>query len=368
MKKTILLTTLVITQTILASTLTIYNSNIAYVSETRDLYIKKDTSKIVYDEIPSNIIQDSVDVDFPNSIDLYEQTYDKKDLSLIYKVDTKKDIDTKVKLNYLTSGISFKNDYILNITKDGAKLKAFSSIKNYSGKDFKDVDVSLVAGDINRASNRYPVLYKSVGTSRDNDVKRVATNGYHIYDISYKLDINNDEEKRVKLFDIANLVIENEYVANLNNPLYLYGERSSAVSRHIRFNTSDKIFPKGVVRVYDTSEDKSLFLGEDTIANSTLNTDVDIKVGKDFDTKVVQSVVSREDTKTHLVSEIKYSVQNHSLTPKTITLEIPFDKTRSSVVYSKIEYNLTKANILRFVVNVDASSKKDFTVKFESKR
>ena len=52
MKKTILLTTLVITQTILASTVTIYSSNIAYISETRDLYIKKDTSKVVYDDIP----------------------------------------------------------------------------------------------------------------------------------------------------------------------------------------------------------------------------------------------------------------------------------------------------------------------------
>lgn len=428
MKKTILFSTLVITQTILASTLTIYNSNLAHVSETRDLNVQTQTTKVEYKNIPSKIIQESVKIDFPNSVTLYSQTYtsnlptingiankfigkkvrynkqyvtllsvnsdtavikrksnrisivDIKNIefdflpenfalepTLIYRIRSEEEIDdAQINLNYLTNGISFHNDYILDITQDQAKLTAWANINNNSGKDFKNADIKLVAGELNRVSNSRPILYRS-NSLKNSTVTEKATNSYHTYDIKQQVDLYNNEEKRIKLFDITNLKIKNEYSALLNNPLYLFGDRSVPVSRDIKFKLSDKILPTGIVRVYSKSDNQTLFIGEDKVINNPKDTEVSLKVTKEFDTKVIQKVISRDDTKSSLTATIEYNISNHSDKTKEVILKIPFNKKTSSKINSDIPYRYADGKIL-FDITVEPNTDKEFQVSFSNKR
>jgi hypothetical protein len=433
MKKTIILSSLVITQAILASTLNIYSSNLTYVNETRDLNIDAQTNEFSYNNIPNSIISESADIDLPSSVTLYTQTYKNNQLStqklaksfinksvkynkqyvtllsvdgdnatiqrqskrisivdlddiefefvpknltltpkITYKIKTDTTINTKIELNYLTKGISFHNDYTLYLYKDDAKLKAWANISNHSGKDFYAADITLVAGEIHkRYRSNYPVVYKSNTVSDSAPIKEIEptpTNGYYTYDLPYKIDLLNNEQTKVKLFDVDNLKIQNSYETRLSNPLYLFGERSSGVSRFIKFKLLDKIIPSGTIRVYSKEDKKTIFLGEDRVGNKAKDTEVSIKVGKDFDTKVTQNVVSREDTKISLSSTIKYTLRNSSNEKKMITLFVPFRQTTSSKIDSDIDYTKKNNDTLVFQVEVDPSSSKSFNVSYLSKR
>ncbi|HFB54049.1 MAG TPA: hypothetical protein ENJ67_04885, partial [Sulfurimonas autotrophica] len=81
MKRIILLSGFVLTQTIFATTLTIYNSNIALVQESQEFEIKKTDKELEYNAIPTTLINDSVDIEFPQAVTLYSQIYRRKNLT-----------------------------------------------------------------------------------------------------------------------------------------------------------------------------------------------------------------------------------------------------------------------------------------------
>jgi len=432
MKKIFLLSTLVLTQTIFATTLTIYNSNIALVHESHEFTIQKQDEHFVYNNLPNTIIDDSVNINFPSSVTLYSQVYKRKTLTLTdlakhfigkelqlkndttvklitlngntpivqskdgkvflskiseivfpylpnnletqnaldFQIKAKENLTTNIDISYLARNISFTSDYILNINKNKASFQGWIDITNNSGKDFKNTKVNLIAGDINRAyTYNAPVAYKSmVAATQDSPIAHKAIAGYHKYTLPFTVNLNAFEKRRVKLLEYKNITIKNHYLAKMSNPIYLMGERSSSVSREITLKRLDKALPGGKVRIYTKDDNEVLLLGEQSLRNTPKNTPLTLRVGKDFDTKVIQKVLSRTDTNKRFNVTIEYIVTNHSDEDKTITIEIPFYKRTDSKVISKEQYHYENANLLLFKIFVKANSHKSFKAKFISKR
>jgi len=432
MKRIFLLSTLVLTQTIFATTLTIYNSNIALVHESHEYEISKNEDNFVYEEIPTTLINNSVNIEFPPSVTLYSQVYKRKSLtqhdlatnflnkeiglnnnsnvkllsisgnnavvqnaegkvfitkisdivfpylpkklqannSLDFHIKASKSIKANVDISYLAKNINFSNDYILTIKENRADLQGWIDITNNSGKDFKNTTVNLIAGDINRVRNyREPIAYRSmVAADNTAPIAHKAIAGYHKYTLPFKIDLNAFEKRRVKLLEYKKIAIINNYTATMNNPLYLMGERSSSVHRELSIKGLDKELPTGNVRIYTKDEGELLLLGEQNIQNTPKKTPVTFQVGKDFDTKVIQTVISRKDTNKRFNVTIEYKLINHSNEDKLITIEIPFNKRSDSKIISKLKHNFTKGNYVTFTQLVKAGSKESFNVKFISKR
>ena len=431
MKRIFLLSTFVLTQTIFATTLTIYNSNIALVHESHEFEITQKEDTFVYDNIPNTIINNSVNIDFPPSVTLYSQLYKRKNLtqhdlakafigkevelknasnikllsisgnnavvknlegkifttqisdivfpylpknlqannSLEFQIKATKNLKTNIDISYLAKNISFSSDYVLNIDKSSADLQAWINITNNSGKDFKNATVNLIAGDINRAySQREPIAYKSMIAADKSSITHKAVAGYHKYTLPFQVDLNAYEKRRVKLLEYKNIAINNNYVAKMNNPLYLMGERTSGVSREVDIKGLSRELPSGTVRIYTKDGKELLLLGEQNIHNTPKNSPIRLKVGKDFNTKVTQRVLSRKDTNIRFNVNVEYLLTNHSDEDKIITLEIPFNKKSDSKVISKEKYSFTKTNLLTFHIKVKANSTYTFKAKFISKR
>jgi hypothetical protein len=81
------------------NSLVIYNSGVALVHEKRELSIKKDESKIIYEDVASSIDTDSVNIILPKSIELFSQQYrfDKLTKNKLLNAYIGKDIEVKVK-------------------------------------------------------------------------------------------------------------------------------------------------------------------------------------------------------------------------------------------------------------------------------
>jgi len=333
---------------IISGTLLSYTNNTAILRTINYKIISVKTSGIQFSAIPDTLITKP---------------------SLVWNVKVKEDTQTQMKLDYLISNINFKSDYILNVDTNSSTLSGWITINNRSGKSFNETELSLLAGDINRAHNNQPHLYKSARMSEGvRVVKEQSFEGYHFYTIPFKVTLANNEKTQIKFLDKNNLSVKRAYSAQMGNPLYLRGEREVSVSQAFLLDGLDMPLPSGTIRVYSQLDKKTILLGENSIKHTASNTPLNLKVGKNFDLKVKESVILRNDTKSNFNVDVLYSIKNSSEDNKTVNIVVPFNRQESSKITTDMKYNFTKANLVNFSLEVPASSSKKFKVKYESKK
>ena len=209
MKKIIFL---IFTASLFSKSITIYNNNLAYISVNKEYNLSKGLQEIKFSNLPDSLIADSLFAEFNSSdANIISQSFyknsfnfssilkanlnkelefftkDKKRLSgklisinpniiksinryyivasndiifskipnianskayIKWQVAAKKDIKNTLNIDYLINGISWKANYVIKLKKDSLILKAWADINNQSGKEFKDINCSLVAGDL----------------------------------------------------------------------------------------------------------------------------------------------------------------------------------------------------------------------------
>jgi len=276
-----------------------------------------------------------------------------------------------MKLDYLINNITFESNYILNIDKNSCKLKGWITINNRSGKAFKETKLSLLAGGINRAKRDRPTLYRAKAMSVMSDTAQVshkAYEGYHFYTIPFKVSLANNEKTQVKFISKENIAFSRKYSVMLNNPLYIKRQIDSNVNQYIIMDGIDKPLPKGSIRTYSKLDGQTILLGENSIAHTAKNTPLKLKIGKNFDVKVTQTPLSRDDSNRRVVANIEYSLKNSSNEEKTIELLVPFNTDAYSKIKSERTYTFTKGNLVTFSITVGANSTERFKVNFKSRK
>lgn len=291
--------------------------------------------------------------------------------SLVWNVKVQKDVNSQMKLDYLINNISFKSDYILNVDQNSSQLKGWITINNKSGKAFKNTTLSLLAGDINRARNDRPVAYRAKSMMAVNDsveATHQAYEGYHFYTIPFKVSLANNEKTQLKFISKNNIATSREYSATLNNPLYLRREVKSDVNQFISIGGLDTPLPKGTIRTYSKLNKQTILLGENNIGHTPKDTPIKLKVGKNFDVKVTQTPLNRDESKERIVANIEYTLKNSSDEDKTIELFVPFNTNEDSKIKTTQNYKFTKGNLVTFTLTVKANSQESFKVNFKSRK
>ena len=291
--------------------------------------------------------------------------------SLVWNVEVKEDLQSKMKLDYLINNISFKSDYILNVDQNASQLKGWITINNKSGKAFKDTTLSLLAGDVNRARNDRPVAYRAKSMMAVNDsveAKHQAYEGYHFYTMPFKVTLANNEKTQLQFISKNDIATSREYSANLSNPLYLRSEVKRDVNQFVTIDGLDAPLPKGTVRTYSKLGQRTILLGENKIGHTPKETPFKLKVGKNFDLKVTQTPLSRDESKERIVSNVEYSLKNSSNEDKTVELLVPFNINEDSKIKTTQNYKFTKGNLVTFTLTVKANSQESFKVNFKSRK
>lgn len=324
------------------------------------------TSGLVQDqrgEVFSTNVQNIIFDDVPSS--LFAKP------SLIYNVDVAKDSSGVMELNYLISNISFTSNYTLNIEKNSADLAGWMSVKNNSGKSFQNASLSFLAGDVNFANKPTPRAYKAMAMMAESDalaVQEQSFSGYHHYKLPFKVDLSDQQTTQVKFLSLEGVKIKRSYIANLQNPLYFRGEQQSSVTQQISFKAPKQPLPSGTMRVYGKLDGESVLLGESQINHTPKNAQVDLNIGKEFDLKVTQTLLQRDEQKHSLYAKLLYTLKNSSKEKKTFTLQVPFEKSNTSKVTSQEKYSYTKGNLVTFIIELKPNTTKQFKVEFQRKR
>ena len=355
----------------------------AHIDKRVDVKVMKDSKN--FKIIPATLLSNDGKISIIRTKEKNILTVDSKDIifknipselitkpSLVWNVKAKSNIKSEMSIDYLISQIGWKSNYILNLKKDKANLSGWITINNRSGKSFKEINLHVLAGDINRARQpreNYRVA-KSMQMMADSapKVAHQAHEGYHFYTIPFKVNLANNEKTQIKFITLNNIDVKRKYSATMYNPNYLQGEMKHDVTQHITLKGLKLPLPKGVVRSYSKLGDTNILLGESSLKHTPKDTPISLKLGKNFDVKVKETVIKRDDNRWQFSADINYSVKNSSNESKTVEILVPFNKNSSSEVESTQRYTYTKGNLVTFILVVKPQSTKEFKVHFKTKK
>ena len=207
-----------------------------------------------------------------------------------------------VEASYLTNGIGWRSDYVVVVNQDDTKadLNGWVTINNNSGTTYKNADLKLVAGDVNRVQEQPQMLAMksarggAMAEAQAPQFQEKAFFEYHLYSLQRPTTVKNNETKQISLLSAANFAVKKELV--LNGQQYYYqgynnpGEPiKEKVGVYVEFknakeNGLGQPLPAGIVRVYKADDTGAhQFIGENNIDHTPKDERVKIKLGDAFD-------------------------------------------------------------------------------------
>jgi hypothetical protein len=296
--------------------------------------------------------------------------------TLVWLLQSRTGRPQRVEASYLTSGITWKADYVLvlNARDNGGDLSGWVTIENKSGGTYTDAALKLVAGDIHRAQTKrelFDALERSgkvaAAAEAPPQFQEESFFEYHLYSLDGRTTIKDNQTKQLSLLSATDIPIKKElryygasqyYRGPLGTPL---SNQKIGVFLEIANREQHRLgipLPKGTVRVYKAAADQSLqFIGEDTIDHTPKDEKIKIKMGEAFD--VVGERTQRDWKKIAWnVYETEWDVQirNHKKEDVQVTLIEPvpgdWEMVKSSHPYDKVE-----AHTLQYVVTVPTDGK-----------
>ena len=328
-----------------------------------------DTNKIITLTNPNQVIFNSV----PSSMITKP--------SLVWNIDTAEKGKLDVDLKYLTTGISWKSDYVLNLNKDSLDLNGWITIKNNSGVSYDNAQITCLAGKVNRAPRiqREAIMSKSIKmksfAASDMRVKEESFSGYHIYKIPFKEDIANKQNKQITFIENKG-VKYTQYGKNINNYFDNYGKQKLVFNNIVEFKNNKENnmgipLPAGTIRMYKKdSKGETHFIGEDRIGNIPKKETIKLKVGTMFDVVGEKRITKFKADRYLRDVETTYEIRNRGVDPVTVKIEerIPtYGRQITTETSCKGQCSFVKESAFyrTFTIKLDAGELYDFTSSFE---
>jgi hypothetical protein len=122
--------------------------------------------------------------------------------------------------SYLTGGITWKADYVLNLSTDEktGDLSGWVTIDNRSGTAYKNASLQLVAGEINRVRETEAVMETRGKVPRAEMARpQFAEESffeYHLYTLDRSTTLKDNQTKQIRLLSGTGAAVRKEYVVN----------------------------------------------------------------------------------------------------------------------------------------------------------
>ncbi len=294
--------------------------------------------------------------------------------TLMWLVQSERPAQT-LEVSYLTQNLNWSADYVLVVNEQDTvgALQGWVTLVNNSGASYRNAELKLVAGDVNR-----------VQPPRAHDMAmRVAKAApppaggagfteqglfeYHMYTLGRPTTVLQNEQKQVSLLEADGITIQKKLIFYGQQYWFRgqYGEIQSnqKVGVYLDFKNEAKNklgvpLPKGTLRVYkaDKSGAKQ-FVGEDQIDHTPRDEKLRVKMGEAFDV-----VGDRKQTEWRALgncsSESRWEIElrNHKDTPVEVEDYEPIGGDWQ-VLESSIPYEKKDAGTFTFNVKIPARGK-----------
>jgi hypothetical protein len=210
-----------------------------------------------------------------------------------------------VRVTYLTSGISWRADYIAMLAPDDASiaLNGWVTVDNRSGATYRDARLKLVAGDIHRAPRNEMMedarVYAAPMPMASPQVEQRDFFEYHVYEVARPVTVADRQTKQIEFVSAPEVAVEKVYVFEASPRFYPssrpitdagYGAQGETkVQVRLELTNSQEAglgvpLPMGVVRVYkEDAGGGAELVGEDAIDHTPRNERLSLTLGNAFD-------------------------------------------------------------------------------------
>jgi len=205
-----------------------------------------------------------------------------------------------VVLSYLTTGLSWKADYVALFDEKAGTvgINGWVTLTNTSGVTYRDAKTQLIAGGINLANSSYDYWQReqtyrnTLRGSGTGTSSQTAIADYDLFTLPGRVTIAQNQTKQVGFLDLH---VKAQKAYEYRMPDFESYDRPDHAAVVLKFNNTNRPLPAGVVRVYmrDTSGDPT-FVGEDAIEQTPASSDLGIRIGDAFDVTVQPTVVTNE--------------------------------------------------------------------------
>jgi hypothetical protein len=289
--------------------------------------------------------------------------------TLVWLLRNRTERPQRVEASYLTSGISWKADYVMviNAADTRSDLTGWVTIDNKSGATYGNAALKLVAGDVNRAPDRLrdgrvlELAAKSmVAASAQREFASEGFFEYHLYTLDGRTTIKDSQTKQLSLMAATDVPIQKQLIYYGAQDYYrnAYGvpisDQKIAAYLELRNSKDNHLglpLPKGKVRVYKADRSGSQqFIGEDWIDHTPKDERVKIKMGNAFDIVGERTQKDWRKLGSNLFEvEWEISLRNHKTEDQTVTVIEPvpgdWQVLTSTHRYEKIESHTLKYEI-----------------------
>ena len=279
--------------------------------------------------------------------------------TLIWTLDNTGAAKHRVEASYLAAKLSWNADYVLTVARDdkAADLDGWVTLVNGSGTSFRKTKLQLVAGDLNRVRQVFSRVMemnaKRADTAAAAPMAQESFSDYHLYTLGRKTTINNNETKQVSMLNGTGVPVRKRYVVDgqafyYRNAQHPGSPLKDVVQVYYQFKNEERgglgmPMPAGVVRVYQSdSKGGTQFVGEDRIAHTPKDEELNLKIGNAFDVACERKQTDFQKTGTS-VYDIEYEItlRNHKAIPITVEVNEPVGGTwrmlRSSYTWTKTD-------------------------------
>jgi len=307
--------------------------------------------------------------------------------ALDLRVDAAHAGTTRAVLSYPTAGLGWRAAYVATLqsgTSCRMQFESRASIANRSGRDWHDVQLTLIAGEPNmaRASAPRPMMAMARGNNanaaRAELPRQDSLGDYRSFTLPAAVDLPDGSVSQVPLYAsrtmdcVRTALYENGNVFQprqpIVNPDFSTGGGTAIVST-LRLKAFDSL-PAGYLRVLTAdSHGVPQFIGEGRIDDTPKGSDATITLGTAFDLRAerTRTRFSVDKNGRSMDEAFRISLSNAGDRPRTVTVrEHPNRWQQWNLISSSNKPSRQTADTLEFHVDVPAGGKAtlDYAVRY----
>ena len=303
--------------------------------------------------------------------------------TLVWLLDTASGGNHEVEMSYLTSGLSWRANYVavINEKDDALDLNGWVTLNNTSGATYNDAKLKLIAGDVNRVQPEREML-RSLGYADSAVMEAKAAPSfkeksffeYHMYTLQRPATLKNNQQKQISLLEGNDVTAEKLFIYEPSGDYWYGGDsQKGKIQVKMAFMNEKKNglgipLPKGTVRVFKADTDGSLqLIGEDNIDHTPKDEELRLFLGEAFDIVGERILKNRRKISNRIWEyDVEIILRNHKDEGVVVTV---VDHARGdwSILTATSDWNKKDASTFEFPVKVkkDGEVKITYTVRRE---
>ena len=278
-----------------------------------------------------------------------------------------------IQLNYLTNGLHWEMDYVLQLNqkRDTLQLKGLASLFNNTSTLFKNARINLIAGDVSVPTNKMTAkLTRSMMQESRQALPSTANIGdLKQYPLGGRITLSPQQQTQIPLIQAADIPV----TASYRHRAYISSRINSSVpknnaDRYLSFKNTVSNglgipLPRGQARVFNSDlNNEYQFTGASNLPNSSANQLIELSTGKAFDLSITQRQTSHSEAFDGSIIGTQFIINNSAKHAKRLRLNVQFNQQWEIISSTYPVKNVHAANAI-WLLEIGANNSLVFSLK-----